>query len=103
MSAERRRPITVALVDDEPMFRTALGQALSDAGLELVGEGGDAAEAIELEIFTLLASGNSNQDIGRELALSSNTVSNHIASILDKLHLDNRIQAAVEGVRSGMS
>jgi DNA-binding NarL/FixJ family response regulator len=57
----------------------------------------------ELEIFTRLASGHSNQQIGHDLALSANTVSNHIASILRKLHLDNRIQAAVQAVRSGLS
>jgi DNA-binding NarL/FixJ family response regulator len=57
----------------------------------------------ELEIFTRLASGESNQDIGRELLLSANTVSNHIASILAKLHLDNRIQAAVQAVRAGLA
>jgi DNA-binding NarL/FixJ family response regulator len=57
----------------------------------------------ELEIFARLASGESNQDIGRALSLSTNTVSNHIASILAKLHLDNRIQAAVQAVRSGLS
>jgi DNA-binding NarL/FixJ family response regulator len=57
----------------------------------------------ELEIFTLLASGNSNPEIARELSLSTNTVSNHIASILAKLHLENRIQAAVQAVRSGIS
>jgi DNA-binding NarL/FixJ family response regulator len=57
----------------------------------------------ELEIFTLLASGNSNPEIAHELSLSTNTVSNHIASILAKLHLENRIQAAVEAVRSGIS
>lgn len=57
----------------------------------------------ELDIFTRLASGNSNQDIGRELSLSTNTISNHIASILAKLQLENRIQAAVQAVRSGIS
>ena len=57
----------------------------------------------ELEIFTLLASGDSNQEIARKLMLSANTVANHIASILAKLHLENRIQAAVEAVRSGIS
>jgi DNA-binding NarL/FixJ family response regulator len=61
-----------------------------------------ALTARELEIFTLLASGKSNQQIGSELSLSSNTVSNHIKSILDKLHLDNRIQAAVKAVRAEM-
>jgi two-component system, NarL family, response regulator LiaR len=57
----------------------------------------------ELEIFGLLASGKGNQEIGRDLVLSTNTVSNHIKSILAKLQLENRIQAAVQAVRSGIS
>ncbi len=57
----------------------------------------------ELEIFTRLASGRSNQQIAADLSVSTNTVANHIASILAKLHLENRIQAAVQAVRSGIS
>ena len=57
----------------------------------------------ELEIFTLLASGESNQQIGLQLAVSTHTVRNHIKSILAKLHLDNRIQAAARAVRAGIS
>jgi len=57
----------------------------------------------ELEIFKRLASGESNPEIGRKLSLSENTVKNHIASILAKLQLENRIQAAVQAVRSGIS
>lgn len=57
----------------------------------------------ELDIFTRLASGAANQEIGRDLSLSPNTVKNHVASILFKLQLDNRIQAAVHAVRSGIS
>ena len=57
----------------------------------------------ELEIFTQLASGNSNHQIAQDLSVSTNTVANHIASILAKLHLENRIQAAVQAVRSGIS
>jgi DNA-binding NarL/FixJ family response regulator len=57
----------------------------------------------ELEIFKRLASGDSNHEIARTLTLSTNTVANHIASILAKLHLENRIQAAVQAVRSGLS
>jgi DNA-binding NarL/FixJ family response regulator len=70
----------------------------------------DAAGAIravltprELEVFERLASGRSNDKIASELSLSTNTIANHIASILTKLHLDNRIQAAVQAVRSGIS
>ena len=222
-AAQRRPPITVALVDDEQLIRVALAQALSSSGLELVGEaatGEDAIELVvdvrpdvvlmdlqlpgmsgvqtiqqvgllapasrvlvltrseqnrvveaiiagasgyilksapveaiisavkatadgesvlsskiagkllqrireqdipvrtsataavairtaltdrELEIFKRLASGKSNHEIAQDLSLSPNTVANHVASILAKLHLENRIQAAVEAVRSGIS
>jgi NarL family two-component system response regulator LiaR len=57
----------------------------------------------ELQIFKRLASGESNREIGQALSLSENTIKNHIASILAKLQLDNRIQAAVQAVRSGIS
>jgi DNA-binding NarL/FixJ family response regulator len=57
----------------------------------------------ELEIFQQLASGKSNHEIGRDLSLSPNTVANHVAGSLAKLHVENRIQAAVEAVRSGIS
>jgi two-component system, NarL family, nitrate/nitrite response regulator NarL len=70
----------------------------------------DAAVAIrtaltdrELEIFKHLSSGKSNHEIARDLSLSPNTVANHVAGILAKLHLENRIQAAAEAVRSGIS
>src|SRR4051794_37530157 len=57
----------------------------------------------ELAIFKRLASGKSNHEIADELSLSANTVANHVAGILAKLHLENRIQAAAEAVRSGIS
>jgi NarL family two-component system response regulator LiaR len=83
---------------------------IRDLGIPVTTESGDTATAIraaltprELEIFTRLASGKSNHDIALELTISTNTVSNHIASILAKLHLENRIQAAVQAVRSGIS
>jgi DNA-binding NarL/FixJ family response regulator len=57
----------------------------------------------ELEIFTKLASGKSNEAIGNELALSTSTVCNHVVSILSKLQLENRVQAAVQAVRSGIA
>ena len=36
--AEQSRPITVVLVDDEEIVRSAVAQALTAGGLELVGE-----------------------------------------------------------------
>jgi DNA-binding NarL/FixJ family response regulator len=75
-----------------------------------VKTGANAAVAIrtaltdrELEIFKRLASGRSNHEIAQDLSVSPNTVANHVASILAKLHLENRIQAAADAVRSGIS
>ena len=56
----------------------------------------------ELEIFRRLPTGESNREIGTVFALSENTVKNHVASILTKLKLNNRIQAAVHAVRNGL-
>jgi DNA-binding NarL/FixJ family response regulator len=56
----------------------------------------------EVEVLRLLAHGKENAAIAQELYISPNTVKNHVASILEKLHLENRIQAAVAAVRSGM-
>ena len=43
---EGQRPITVVLVDDEHLIRAALARALSDGGIELVGEAANGADAI---------------------------------------------------------
>jgi DNA-binding NarL/FixJ family response regulator len=56
----------------------------------------------EIEILKLLASGRDNAQIGVLLHISPSTVKNHISSILTKLALENRIQAAVFAVRHGV-
>jgi DNA-binding NarL/FixJ family response regulator len=56
----------------------------------------------EIEVLRLLASGMDNADIGKTLFISPSTVKNHISSILLKLQIENRIQAAVYAVRSGL-
>jgi DNA-binding NarL/FixJ family response regulator len=56
----------------------------------------------ETEVLRLLASGMDNADIGKALFISPSTVKNHISSILLKLQIENRIQAAVYAVRSGL-
>jgi DNA-binding NarL/FixJ family response regulator len=56
----------------------------------------------ELEVLQLLARGLDNAEIARTLFLSQHTVKNHVSSILVKLQVENRIQAAVRAVRSGL-
>jgi DNA-binding NarL/FixJ family response regulator len=56
----------------------------------------------EIEVLKLIANGKDNAQIARELFISPKTVKNHISNILMKLQIDNRIQAAVYAVRSGL-
>jgi DNA-binding NarL/FixJ family response regulator len=58
--------------------------------------------ARELEVLSLLAEGKGNAEIGELLFISHSTVRNHISSILMKLHVNNRVQAAVRAVRDRM-
>jgi two-component system, NarL family, response regulator LiaR len=68
-------------------------------------ESGLSAEHLtprELEVLQLLAGGLDNGQIARTLYLSQHTIKNHVSSILIKLQVENRIQAAVRAVRGGL-
>lgn len=57
----------------------------------------------ERELLALLASGiSATRDLADELFISQKTVKNHLASIYAKLHVSDRAQAAVEGIRLGL-
>ncbi len=56
----------------------------------------------EVEVLKLLAHGLVNQDIAAKLTISEWTVRTHIRNILNKLHLANRLQAALYAVREGL-
>jgi DNA-binding NarL/FixJ family response regulator len=60
---------------------------------------GTHLSARELEVLGLMAEGKSNHEIAAELVISLSTVRNHISSILMKLQVENRVQAAVRAVR----
>lgn len=57
----------------------------------------------ELQVLKLIANGKDNAQIAGELFISAKTVKNHISNILLKLSIENRIQAAVYAVRSGLA
>ncbi len=59
--------------------------------------------ARERQVLELLASGMANKEIAFTLKISENTVKNHLRNILEKLHLQNRVQAALYAVRMGLA
>ncbi len=57
----------------------------------------------EREVLALVASGSTNKEIATALGISPSTVKNHLQNILDKLHLENRVQAAAFFLREGLA
>jgi len=56
----------------------------------------------ELEILQLVTGGLSNAEIAARLFIVEGTVKNHLHNILEKLHLENRVQAATYAIRQGL-
>ncbi len=56
----------------------------------------------ETDVLRLIVQGYSNPEIAAELFLSPNTIKTHIRGIMNKLAVDDRVQAAVVALRSGL-
>lgn len=55
----------------------------------------------EIEILQLVAQGASNREIAKKLEISEKTVRNRLSVIFDKLHINNRTEAALYALREG--
>ncbi len=56
----------------------------------------------EVEVLRLMAQGHTNQEIAKELLLSTSTVKNHVQRILSKLGASDRTQAAIIAIEIGL-
>jgi len=106
-------------VEPDELFRTLRGIVRGDAFLtpsmatKLVDEftrrrGAEAAAPAgsmsprEWEVLELLTRGAVNKEIAAALRISENTVKNHLKSIMDKLHAENRVQVVAYALRKGL-
>jgi DNA-binding NarL/FixJ family response regulator len=105
-SEELARGIRAALEGDTPLSprvaRILVERArLRSGGTAQARQAASLSER-ELEVLSLLAEGLDNGQIARTLFVSTTTVKHHVSSIFTKLGVANRVQAAIEAVRSGL-
>jgi NarL family two-component system response regulator LiaR len=79
-------------------WRVLRGLASSDKP----GASKDRLSERELQILRLMTQGKLDVEIAEELVLTEVTIRTHISRILSKLGLENRVQAALYGLRSGL-
>ena len=94
----------VGIVKDLARGQSYVTPVLAARLLAVMRDGGKAARAAnpladlskrEEDILRLVAEGRSNKEIGLHLDLQEKTVKHYMTSILQKLHLRNRVEAAV--------
>jgi DNA-binding NarL/FixJ family response regulator len=91
---------------EAPMSASTAAKVLKEFAARAAGQPepavGEDLTAREREVLELLVSGRTNKEIANALGIAENTVKNHLKSILAKLHLQNRVQAATLALQRGL-
>jgi DNA-binding NarL/FixJ family response regulator len=93
----------VAAVRSVAAGHLLLEPAAADALVGAAPPAGAVLTAREREVLALIADGRSNREIARTLVVAEKTVKTHVSSILLKLGLSDRTQAALYAVRSDVT
>lgn len=107
MSADRFRGVIWGVVSGEVILSGSIGTRVQEELLNPGSIAGDQSESNlinaltkrEREILTLLMEGLSNAEIEKKLYIGSTTVKKSISRIINKLQVENRVQAAVYAAR----
>ena len=86
------------------MAAKLMGEIRRDAA-NRTGSGANPNPALsprEIGVLELVTEGKSNKEIAATLGIAENTVKNHLKNILEKLRLENRVQAATFALREGL-
>lgn len=75
--------------------------ALVSAALEARSMAADLS-AREMQVLSLIVKGHGNKQIAYDLGIAEHTVKNHVKSILSKLHVQDRTQAATAAIQRGI-
>lgn len=86
----------------EPAVATKIIKSMQDKKSGANGSVIDALSKRELEVLALITLGKTNKDIAETLFISERTVKFHVSSILDKLDVRNRTEAALIGKNHGV-
>jgi DNA-binding NarL/FixJ family response regulator len=98
--------IRAVMRGETPISPAIAGKLLNEFRLHPRREPAEAAgwdlTSRELEVLQLVAEGLGNAEIAARLYIVEGTVKNHLHNILEKLHLENRVQAAAYAIREGL-
>jgi len=85
---------------DPSIAHVVLKAAISSNAAEVSTKNDYGLTSRETQILKLITQGYSNNEIAKELFVSINTTKAHVASILQKLEVDDRLQAALKALKN---
>ncbi len=100
--AELERAVRAAAAGEALLSPVVAARLLREVRRVPADDGLAALTPREREVLGLLARGLSNREIAHELVVAEKTVKTHVSSVLAKLSLADRTQAALFAVRAGL-
>ncbi|EIW17170.1 MULTISPECIES: response regulator [Pelosinus] len=93
----------ISIVQGEaPISREVASKILQEFSIQKTDASGSKLSEREKEVLQLVSQGLGNKEIGKVLFITESTVKNHLRNILDKLHLQNRMQLIAFAYKNGL-